>query len=85
MELCYKCKYRGDIPGDCHSCCKYPGNDLGLFNIFSRGNLKNAQKLNIRAEKAGIQGGWFYWPINFDPVWLLNCDGFSLKEGKDAK
>jgi len=24
--------------------------------------------------------GWFYWPINFDPVWLLECNGHTPKE-----
>jgi hypothetical protein len=24
--------------------------------------------------------GWFVWPLNFDPVWLENCDGFSDNE-----
>jgi len=23
---------------------------------------------------------WFIWPVNFDPVWLENCDGFEPKE-----
>ena len=21
---CYQCKWRGDIPGDAHSCCNHP-------------------------------------------------------------
>lgn len=25
----------------------------------------------------GIRKGWFFWPLNFDPVWLDSCDGFS--------
>lgn len=25
----------------------------------------------------GIRKGWFCWPLNFDPVWLLSCDGFA--------
>jgi hypothetical protein len=31
----------------------------------------------------GICNGWFIWPINFDPVWLENCDGFESKEAKE--
>lgn len=50
---CYKCKYRGNLPGDAHSCCKHPN---------------------------GIKNGWFFWPLNFDPVWLENCDGFTAKK-----
>ena len=40
----------------------------------------------VTATPHGIQQGWFYWPVNFDPTWLLTCDGFveipeDLKKG----
>ena len=60
---CYKCKYRGDIPGDAHSCCK-------------NANAK------VSGHKHGIKNGWFFWPFNFDPVWLVSCTGFEEKETK---
>jgi len=25
----------------------------------------------------GISQGWFFWPINFDPTWLEECNGFK--------
>ena len=28
----------------------------------------------------GVRNGWFWWPINFDPVWLEKCTGFEKKE-----
>ena len=62
---CYKCIYRGEVPGDAHSCCRNP---------------KTARELNIRADYHGIRSGWFLWPANFDPVWLENCDGFTAKK-----
>jgi hypothetical protein len=77
---CYKCKYRGEVPGDAHSCCHYPGNRTGLFGFFEKENLANAKKLNIRATPHGVKMGWFMWPVNFDPVWLENCDGFVEPE-----
>lgn len=40
MNECYKCKYRGDLPGDTHSCCQYPGNKIGMFDFFSEENSK---------------------------------------------
>lgn len=58
---CYECKYRGTIPGDAHTRCKHP----------KRGTLK------IKGHPGGIKGGWFSWPGNFDPIWLLECDGFQ--------
>lgn len=77
---CYKCKYRGSVPGDAHSCCKYPGNNTGMFDLFDSVNLINNKKLNITANLHGIRSGWFMWPVNFDPIWLESCNGFSLKE-----
>jgi len=61
---CYDCIHRGDVPGDAHSCCKNPA---------SRETLK------IKGHPLGIRGGWFLWPMNFDPTWLVNCDGFEAK------
>lgn len=78
--ICYKCVYRRHIPGDHHTCCAYPGTITGLFDFFSLKNFELAQKLNISANPHGVKNGWFLWPINFDPIWLENCDGFLRKE-----
>jgi hypothetical protein len=78
---CYRCKYRGDVPGDGHSCCRYPGNKTGLLATgFEQSNKENAVILNIKAVAHGVRMGWFMWPVNFDPTWLVNCDGFTEKE-----
>jgi hypothetical protein len=40
--------------------------------------------LNIHAQVEGhahgIAKGWFFWPYNFDPVWLVSCDSFKQNE-----
>ena len=59
LGMCYKCKYRGDVPGDTHSCCRYPGNDTNLFAMFESVNFLQAAKLDIRADKHGVMSGWF--------------------------
>lgn len=76
---CYKCKHRGTVPGDAHSCCEYPGAKSGMFDFFNPKNMLLATKLNIKADLHGIKMGWFMWPANFDPCWLENCDGFEEK------
>lgn len=38
---------------------------------------KAADKLGIVASMTGIRGGWFNWPVNFDPTWLEACKGFK--------
>ena len=79
---CYECKYRGSVPGSAHSCCNYPGNDTGFFSLFDDGNRANMELLGIGGNPHGVRMGWFMWPINFDPVWLLSCKGFEKKPGR---
>ena len=82
MADCYNCRYRGTVPGDAHSCCCYPGNAYGLFDFFSENNKRNMKKLNIKINRYGFSQGWAFWPNNFDPVWIENCDGFDSKKEK---
>ena len=85
---CYKCKWRGTVPGDAHSCCKHPdlkgtGADVfaGIMAMVENVNQtsSNFEKFKIRANPHGIEKGWFFWPINFDPIWLENCNAFEIK------
>lgn len=80
MPDCYKCVYRREIPGDALSACAYPGNKIGMLDAFAPENVENMRILNIKANPFGITKGWFFWPTNYDPTWLLNCDGFKEKE-----
>lgn len=32
----------------------------------------------------GIRKGWFFHPINFDPVWLVSCTGYEAKNTKET-
>lgn len=34
----------------------------------------NAQ---VTADRYGVEQGWFFWPLNFDPSWLKTCTGFE--------
>ena len=43
-------------------------------------NVKVAEKINLRCNSHGFNSGWFYWPSNFDPAWLTNCDGYTKVE-----
>lgn len=79
---CHDCKYRGNVPGDAHSCCNHPKASLyGLLYLLSQPVVEGIRipPLNIEADPHGVRSGWFMWPMNFDPIWLLNCDGFEAK------
>jgi hypothetical protein len=88
QNKCYKCLYRGDVPGDAHSRCNHPDikqddNIFGaLVGVLMGENKEAISKLNIKGNSYGIANGWFLWPANFDPVWLENCDGFLYDERK---
>jgi len=79
---CYQCEYRDEITGDAHSCCKHPKaveNELAIIMSALTGKSLDLP-LKIKANPHGVRNGWFNWPVNFDPVWLENCDGFKQKE-----
>lgn len=63
QNACYKCVHRGTIPGDAHTQCRHP----------------QARDLEVEGNPHGIKSGWFLHPFNFDPVWLLKCNGFMAK------
>ena len=40
----------------------------------------NNLKAKVEGNPHGIASGWFIWPLNFDPTWLISCDGFKEKK-----
>ena len=75
---CYKCKYRHPVSGDAHSSCYHP--DTGQKELNLRKMIVAHFVLNIKADDHGVNKGWFNWPINFDPIWLRNCEGFTAND-----
>ena len=90
---CYKCKHRENIPGDAHSKCNHPKcrsiSESPLLNALSilgsvRGGVPPLPTgLKVKGNPKGIRGGWFHHPLNFDPLWLEECDGFESKESEE--
>ncbi|MCP4988383.1 MAG: hypothetical protein GY928_20725 [Colwellia sp.] len=59
---------------DCHNCYhKY--HVLG----FARIGCANPEA-KIKGSARATSEGWFSWPSNFDPVWLLECNGFKKQQ-----
>lgn len=50
-----------------------------IASAFHEGPDRAIAELNIRAAEQGVRNGWFVWPVNFDPTWLTNCEGFEAK------
>lgn len=35
----------------------------------------------VRGNPVGIRGGWFHYPYNFDPIWIVGeCKNYEKKE-----
>ena len=91
---CYDCKYKGEVPGSAHICCKHPSLEqatntpmmqiAGIFASVGRfpPMVVNSPELNIKGNPHGISHGWFNFPFSYDPIWLENCDGFEAKTSK---
>jgi hypothetical protein len=63
---CYKCGYKGNNPGSAHIRCKYDWRKSGL----------PAPK----GKPHGIKCGWWIFPVNFDPVWMIDeCPVFGTE------
>ena len=85
---CYECKYRHDLPGDAHSRCAHPRIPKfnGMMQIYmemtsgvKQEGVPLDQAIKVTGNAHGIRSGWFMWPANFDPTWLVSCDGFEAK------
>jgi hypothetical protein len=89
---CYTCEYRRNIPGDTHSRCYHPDvqiiNDNPIANIASLMGKHlgmppiGMDVLGVTASEHGIKNGWFVWPLNFDPIWLESCNGYTTKNSR---
>jgi hypothetical protein len=63
-------KDRSSIP-NCYECIHR--NDL----FHSAHSSCDALTAEVSCVKYGYTKGWFYWPVNFDPVWILCCNKFE--------
>ena len=87
---CYTCKYRKDVgPGEVHSRCIHPTTEVSkdddidtlIGMLGGRMPTRTAtNEIGVTGSQHGINRGWFMWPFNFDPVWLLTCNGHTEKE-----
>ena len=66
MSDCYKCGYKGRNPGSAHIRCKY--------------NWRKSELSMPEGDSHGIKHNWWIFPINFDPVWMIDdCLAFATE------
>jgi hypothetical protein len=82
---CYECIHRRVLPGNTRSACRHPATAAAQANplagpISAMGNalpMPSPPGLSVIFDRHGIRMGWASWPYNFDPMWLVSCDGFT--------
>lgn len=91
MSDCYKCQFRHGVPGSAHSSChglramaKDP-DDSGmalLETMVATGAtmLHIEGKSLVKIDPHGRAKGWAMWPLDFDPIWISECQLYSVKE-----
>lgn len=69
-NTCQGCAYRLDVPGNTHSSCCF--------------DWEKSEIQKPRGHHHGIEKGWFAFPYNYDPIWMISeCKAFSIE--KDEK
>ena len=64
---CNGCTFARSIPGDCHTRC--------AFKWFG------SELTPPKGDPHGIKNGWWRFPFNFDPTWMIGeCEARSTVE-----
>lgn len=84
---CYGCLHHRPIAGNAHLSCRHPATAHAHQNALAAviSTMGNALPLavcglDVVFEAYGIAQGWASWPYNFDPAWLVRCDGYQPAE-----
>lgn len=74
---CFKCPHRGSgWRGSAHISCNLMDSTSGyLFSLLLVANKTKAIEIiegqpPIEFDQYGVQNGWCFWPVNFDPTWI---------------
>jgi len=74
---CASCQHRRGLPGTVHIRCGHPAAKLDrtyeLLAVWGYPDANLMVQAGVTCREHGMRSGWFGWPGNFDPVWLLTC------------
>lgn len=88
---CYKCEFRGTVPGSTHSSCNIvkkmlEGLDEGKISALEvalatgQASLDDNGEPAVKRDPHGVKNGWAYWPLDFDPIWI-ECSLMKISTG----
>ena len=84
---CNKCKFKENVAGTHHISCSFireaAGGDskakLLELTIASGGTMLNINGAAVVEQNPhGVRKGWCMWPINFDQIWIDECQIWNL-------
>jgi hypothetical protein len=92
---CYNCEYREPCAGSAHSQCKHPSIKkqdpmvelMAIFASVGRVTPPDTvypKSMHMKFNEYGVRNGWCIFPVNFDPLWIENCDGYKSKTPRDV-
>lgn len=79
-SACYSCKHRQEVPGSAHSMCICPTAQKNAFvalALLMKGVGRKSPANGVLLNEHGVRNGWANWPIDFDPVWVEQCNHFE--------
>lgn len=83
-DACFGCAHRRPLARPSRSKCRHPltarVHAAPVAAIIERTGAAlpvDIIGISVVGDPHAIEMGWFAWPINFDPLWLVSCDGFA--------
>lgn len=86
---CANCKHKGAVvPGSSHHIsCTLVGDitaqlEIALLRLRGRelvfkDKTTGKQTPLVVLDQHGVRNGWCDWPIQFDPIWVKECAGYT--------
>ena len=75
---CYSCQHRRTVAGSAHSRCAHPSfgsgdvmSPLAMIAAMEMMQTGRYRAFAITGSAHGITNGWFSWPLDYDPVWMV--------------
>jgi hypothetical protein len=73
---CWSCVHRLPIEHSVYLKCGHPD---AIPSFLAKASKHPADDvLKVVGHEQGVEGGWFNWPFDFDPRWLVACAGYEV-------
>lgn len=87
---CNKCVFKMDNTGSHHVACTIPTlaniPEVGfLSEVMARAHQEHISIGGVIVINGhGVRNGWAMYPLNFDPIWIEQCNFYKEKEQENG-